>query len=86
MFCRADADMDRDSDALPMVFMLLSTFAAMISNLGDFWSQRGEGGGVLFAIGLVLLVLAIWLSVEAIFALKRFWGAPKLQSMEIEFE
>jgi hypothetical protein len=58
----------------------------MISNLVDFWGQRGEGGGVLFGVGLVLLVLAVWLAIEALGALRRFWGRAKLKSLEVEFE
>jgi len=71
---------------VPMVFMLVATVAAMLANLGDFWGQRGEGGGVLFAIGLILLVLAIWLIVEAVGALVRSRGRKLALSMKISFE
>jgi carbon starvation protein len=68
---------------LPCVFMLVSTLAAMAVNLRDFWVRRGEGGGVLFAVGLVLLVLALWLLVEAALCLRRFRGRAPLASMEV---
>ena len=58
----------------------------MLAILGDFWSQRGEGGAVLFAIGLILLVLAIWLIVEAAGALIRSRGRKLAPSMKVSFE
>ena len=45
---------------VPMLFMLASTVVAMLSNLRDFWRQWDEGGGALFVVGLVLLVLWVW--------------------------
>jgi carbon starvation protein len=68
---------------LPCVFMLVSTLAAMAVNLRDFWDRRGEGGGVLFAVGLVLLLLALWLLVEGALCLRRFRGREPLASMEV---
>jgi carbon starvation protein len=68
---------------LPCVFMLVSTLAAMAVNLGDFWARRGEGGGVLFAVGLVLLLLALWLLVEGALCLRRCRGREPLASMEV---
>ena len=69
---------------LPMVFMLASTLLAMGSNLVDFWRQRGAGGGPLFAVGSVLLVLALWLIAEAVAALRRFRRQGVLSSLDVD--
>jgi hypothetical protein len=55
----------------------------MFSNLRDFWAQRGEGGGPLFGVGLILLVLAIWLMIEGAAALMRFRKRPPLETMRV---
>ncbi len=49
--------------AIPMVFMLLTTLTAMIIKLRDFWQL---GTYLLLGVGGVILLLAIWLSVEGI--------------------
>ncbi len=69
--------------AVPCLFMLVSTLVAMVSNLHDFWGQVGTGGGTLFAVGLVLLVLALWLLWEAVACFLRFRGREPLDRMEI---
>jgi carbon starvation protein len=69
--------------ALPMLFMLGSTLAAMFTNLRVFLGQWGEGGGVLFVVGTILLVLAVWLIFEAVAALRRFRRLGKVESLEI---
>ncbi|MEM7049762.1 MAG: carbon starvation protein A [Acidobacteriota bacterium] len=68
---------------LPAVFMMVSTLIAMVSNLRDFWADRGAGGGLLFAVGLVLLVLALWLMVEAVGCLARARREPPIESLRI---
>ncbi len=70
---------------LPMLLMLVSTVVAMISNLRDFWRQWDEGGGALFVVGLILLVLAIWLVIESLAALARARRSEPLESMEITY-
>jgi carbon starvation protein len=70
---------------LPMLFMLVSTLTAMLSNLSDFWRQWDEGGSALFVVGLILLVLAIWLAVESLAALARARRTAPLVSMEITY-
>lgn len=70
--------------AVPMAFMLVSTLLAMGRNLVDFWGQRGEGGGPLFAVGSVLLILAVWLAVEALAALRRFRRQGTISGLEVE--
>jgi len=69
--------------AVPCVFMLVSTLVAMVSNLADFWGQVGEGGGVLFAVGSVLLVLALWLLWEAAVCFLRCRGREPLERLDV---
>jgi len=56
---------------IPALFMLASTLVAMVSNLRDFWKSWDEGGSILFIVGSFLLVLAIWLLIEAVLCLRR---------------
>ena len=53
---------------IPMILMLGTTITAMISNAFTFAEQ---GQWLLFAVGLFLLVLALWLVVEASIVVKR---------------
>ena len=69
---------------LPAVFMMGSTIVAMVSNLRDFWAQWAEGGALLFLVGAVLLVLALWLVVEAAISLWTFRRSGTVRtSMEV---
>ncbi len=54
--------------AVPMVFMLAVTVSALLWNMANFWSQ---GNRLLFGFSGLLLVLSIWLLVEAAVALRR---------------
>ncbi len=56
---------------IPMLFMLVSTLTAMVLNLRSFYMRWHEGGAPLFVVGLVLLLLAVWLLVEAVITLVR---------------
>jgi carbon starvation protein len=53
---------------VPMVFMLVTTITAMILNVRGFY---GSGSHLLFVVGLILLVLALWLTVEGVVGLAR---------------
>lgn len=55
---------------LPALFMLLSTFVSMALNLSEFVSGA-HPDPLLVSVGLALLALGLWLSVEALLALKR---------------
>ncbi len=68
---------------VPMVFMLVSTLSAMISNIREFWMARDW---TLLATGTTLFVIGIWLSFEAWFAVRRYRREPTVESLEIEFE
>jgi carbon starvation protein len=68
---------------IPMVFMLASTMAAMVAKLRDFWNARDW---VLFGTGALLLVIAIWLAVEASLAVRRYRREAVVESLEIRFD
>jgi len=54
--------------AIPMVFMLATTLAAMFINVGKFYSQRSY---LLLAVGGVVLFLALWLVAESVLRFTR---------------
>lgn len=54
--------------AIPMVFMLVTTLIAMVSNVRTFLEQ---GSYLLLVVGGVVLFLAVWLVVEGILRLTR---------------
>jgi carbon starvation protein len=54
---------------IPMIFMLISTLRAMVTNLISFF-EKSEWP--LFLVGFILIVLAGWLIVEAVNAVWRF--------------
>jgi carbon starvation protein len=59
---------------IPMVFMLVSTLIAMVTNLHGFsngWSFGPETPWPLFIVGSLLLILGLWLLVEAALAFQR---------------
>ena len=70
---------------VPMLFMLVSTVFAMLSNLREFWRRWDEGSGPLFVVGLILLVLAVWLVIESLAALLRARRSEPLESMAISY-
>ena len=68
--------------AIPMGFMLVSTLTAMASNLVDFW--RGSQWMLLLTGGTIFL-LAVWLTVEAWLAVRRYRRRPIVEGLEVEF-
>ena len=68
---------------VPMVFMLTSTLAAMGLNLLGFWST---GQLALLFTGGVILVLAVWLALEAGLAVRRYRQHPVREGLEVRFE
>jgi carbon starvation protein len=57
--------------AIPAVFMMASTLVAMLTNLRDFAPGGREADPLLLIVGSILFVLAVWLLVEALLALRR---------------
>jgi carbon starvation protein len=54
--------------AVPMIFMLLTTLTAMVIKLRDFWNLQTYP---LLIVGSGILVLALWLAVEAVLKVTR---------------
>jgi carbon starvation protein len=48
--------------AIPMLFMMITTVIAMVIKLKDFWELKTYP---LLIVGVAIIVLAIWLAVEA---------------------
>ena len=67
---------------VPMAFMLVSTLTAMAGNLIDFWNDRQW---LLFGTGLTVFTLAVWLTIEAALAVRRFRSAPVLDGLDVVF-
>jgi carbon starvation protein len=68
--------------AVPMAFMLVSTLTAMVSNLLEF---RREGQWTLLLTGGVIFVLAIWLTLEAWVAVRRYRRHPVIEPLDVVF-
>ena len=67
---------------VPMAFMLVSTLTAMAGNLIDFWDGRQW---LLFGTGLTVFTLAVWLTIEAALAVRRFRSVPVLDGLDVVF-
>ena len=68
--------------AVPMAFMLVSTLTAMASNLLQFWR---EDQWSLVLTGGVIFVLAVWLTLEAWIAVRRYRRHPVIEPLDVEF-
>jgi carbon starvation protein len=66
---------------LPMLFMMVTTLAAMINKLLSFWR---DGNDTLLFVGGAITLIAVWLVVEAALALRRYARTPPETSLEIE--
>ena len=69
--------------AVPMAFMLVSTMIAMAIALQGFWSAQDW---LLLVTGGILFLIAIWLSAEAIAAVRRYKREPVVEALEVQFE
>lgn len=68
--------------AVPMVFMLLSTLTAMVGNLWEYWTTAQW---MLLTTGAVIFTLAVWLTLEAWIAVRRFQRRPAIEGLDVEF-
>ena len=66
----------------PLLLMLVSTFSAMSTNLAEFW-RTGEW--ILFLTGGSILLLAVWLTVEAWLAVRRFRRRGIVEGLDVQF-
>ena len=67
---------------LPMAAIMMSTLFAMSVNLKDFWRH---GDSTLFLTGLLIMVLALWMILEAVVAVWRFRQSPMIEDLEVQF-
>ena len=58
---------------IPMVFMMVVTLSAMVTNLSTYWS---EGDVLLTSVAGAIFVMSLWLVVEAYLRLRRDEGQP----------
>ncbi len=68
--------------AVPMVFMLLSTLTAMAGNLWEYWTTAQW---MLLTTGALIFTLAVWLTLEAWIAVRRFQRRPVIEGLDVEF-
>ena len=59
---------------IPMLFIMLITFTALIIKAQTFFSQ---GNGLLFSINMVMIVLIIWMVFEGVIIVKHKFGVAK---------
>ena len=67
---------------VPMVLLLGTTLTAMVENISRFHAQEAWP---LFVVGVGLLVLGVWLVVEAGLAIRRFRAAGVIEELDIVF-
>ncbi len=66
----------------PMLLILVSTLSAMSINLTEFWT---DAQWTLLVTGTAILVLAVWLAVEAWIAVRRFRRGGATEPLEVSF-
>ena len=66
----------------PMLLILVSTLSAMSINLAEFWT---DAQWTLLVTGTAILVLAVWLTVEAWIAVRRFRRRGATEPLEVSF-
>jgi carbon starvation protein len=75
---------------LPMAFMLFMTITAMVLKIADFWSaaEPDKRSWPLLIVGSLILVMALWLLVEALISIKAFYVSyarkPSLVETELQ--
>jgi carbon starvation protein len=68
---------------IPMLFVLTATVTAMIENVGTFYA---DGEWPLFFVGGFLLVLAVWVIIEALLAIIRYYQEGRIvRPLDIAF-
>ncbi len=65
---------------IPMCFMLFMTGWAMLFNLKNFFNSSNW---LLFSIGLAIFILEIWMVVESIIILKRFYFSKNIEELQV---
>jgi carbon starvation protein len=65
---------------IPMLFMMVTTLVAMASKLLSFWRS---GNTTLLLVGGAITVIAIWLVIEAVLAIRRYTRTPPETGLDI---
>ncbi len=65
---------------IPLVFMMVTTVIAMTTNLRKYYA---EGNSTLLFVGGIISFIAVWLVVEAVIALRRYWRSEPVKSLDI---
>ena len=65
---------------IPLVFMMITTVIAMTTNLRKYYA---EGNSTLLFVGGIISFIAVWLVVEAVIALRRYWRSEPVESLDI---
>ena len=65
---------------VPMVFMMVTTLIAMGIKLRSFWR---DGNTTLLIVGGAISIIAVWLVVEAAFAIRRYTRTPPVRELDI---
>jgi carbon starvation protein len=66
---------------IPMVFMMATTLVAMSIKLHGFWR---DGNQTLLFVGGAITLIALWLVVEAVLAIRRYASTPDEPGLDIE--
>jgi len=65
---------------IPLVFMMVTTVIAMTTNLRKYYA---EGNSTLLFVGGIISFIAVWLVVEAVIALRRYWRSEPVEGLDI---
>jgi carbon starvation protein len=66
---------------LPMLFMMVTTLFAMANKLRVF---AAEGNATLLVVGGIITGIAVWLVIEAMLALRRYWRSEPVTDLDID--
>ena len=65
---------------VPMLFMMVTTVIAMANKLRSY---AAEGNTTLLVVGGIISGIAVWLVVEAVLALLRYWRSEPVEELDI---
>jgi carbon starvation protein len=65
---------------IPMVFMMVTTVIAMANKLRSY---AADGNTALLVVGGIISAIAVWLVVEAVIALRRYWRSDPVEGLDI---
>jgi hypothetical protein len=63
-----------------MAFMMVTTLVAMVSKLRSF---AAAGNSTLLVVGGAITIIALWLVVEAVLAVRRSLRSPPVEDLDI---